>query len=120
MPKASEIAAELRRIADALDKEPDTQLKQLWLHFYCDTKGQFFDAVRLLPHPLSKRYDDDGDQWDRIHVEYGRDSKDNSPVWAQASVRRSQVCRLVQAAQPAVYDCEPLLTQAEEASLVED
>jgi hypothetical protein len=32
-------------------------------------------------------------------------------------VSRSAVCRLVKPAQPAVYDCEPLLSQEEEATL---
>lgn len=33
------------------------------------------------------------------------------------SIYRSEVCKLVKPAQPAEYDCEPLLSQAEEAQL---
>lgn len=33
------------------------------------------------------------------------------------SVNREAVCRIVKPAQPAEYDCEPLLSQAEEAQL---
>lgn len=118
MPTAHEVAVELRRIADALDKEPDTPVKQAWLHFYCDTKEEFLNAVRLLPRPLSKRYDKDGDSWDRLHVEHGY--RKPSPVWVQASVLRSKVCRLVQEAREAVYECEPLLSQDEDAALMEE
>jgi len=32
-------------------------------------------------------------------------------------VARNAVCRLVKPAQPAVYDCEPLLSQEEEESI---
>ena len=55
MPKASEVAAELRRVAGALEQEPEAELMRPSLGFFSwDQKEQFLNAVRLLPRPLAK------------------------------------------------------------------
>ena len=50
---AGAIATELRRIADALDKEPETKLMQPLLSFYNyeNKGGRFSRRSRLLPRP---------------------------------------------------------------------
>ena len=115
-PKASEVAAELRRIADALDKEPETEVKRPLFFFYCDTKDQFLATARLLPRPLAKKLDgDDGDTYQKLCLE---SDIVKGPIWVRTTINRSLMCRLVKEAQPAVYDCEPILSQAEEESLI--
>src|SRR5580658_1590552 len=70
MPKANEVATELRRIADALDKEPDAELPsaRLWLH--ADDKSTFLSAVRLMPRPLKKSIFRPVSEYSDIHVEH--------------------------------------------------
>lgn len=115
MPKASEVAAELRRVAEALDREPETVIERGMLSFYCnqysaEDKGKkvFLDLVRLLPKPLQKEADKND-----YTVYLGK----NGPLWVRAKIARMTMCTLVSPAVEAVYDCVPLLSLEEEASL---
>jgi hypothetical protein len=111
MPKAIEIAQELRRIADALDREPETDLVRPMVSFYCNEKDEFLAAARLLPRPMKK---------EMTEHKYGLENgyHNNSPVWLRAYVDRNKVCVLLKPAIPAVYDCAPLLSEEEENLLV--
>jgi hypothetical protein len=116
-PKASDVAIELRRIADALDKEPDTEVKSPMLTFYCNSysakdrgKLVFLNVVRLLPRPLAKWYGEN-------QVEVENPNKDT--VRLRACIDRVAVCEIVEPAKPAVYYCTPLLSDQEEAELPE-
>ena len=117
MPKASEVAMELRRVADALDAKPETNLVQPMLSFYCNSYGEgdkgkaiFLATARLLPRPLNKEFD--GNSYE---IEHGKDGK--SAVWVRACISRENVCELVEPAKPAVYRCEPLLSEAEDEAI---
>lgn len=107
MPNAREIATELRRIADAIEREPETQLVRPMLSFYCNEKDEFLASARLLPRPMKK---------DMTEHRYGLENMD-SVVWLRSMVDRNKVCTLVKPAVPAVYDCAPLLSEEEENSL---
>jgi len=111
MPKAHEIAAELRRIADSIEREPETEMVRPMVSFYNDTKEQFLATARLFPRPLHKDIDD---------RKYGLENADyrKGAVWLRSQIDRNQVCTLIKAAQPAVYDCEALLSEDEESTLV--
>jgi hypothetical protein len=119
MYTAHEIAVELRRIADALDKEPTAEVPQPLMTFHCDnygdsekSKNNFLTLARLLPKPLDKKFDNDA-----YILQHGIDGgTETAPVWIRAKVERKAVCTLVKPAQPAVYDCSPLLSPEEEAS----
>jgi hypothetical protein len=112
MPKASEIATELRRIADVLDKQPETEAIKPNLHFYHgydSTKAQFLNLAAIFPRPYKK-----GDGWDHKQITL---THETAAVNITASIERDKVCMLKEPARPAVYDCEPLLSQEEEATL---
>ena len=112
MPKASEVAAELRCVADALDKEPEAEVRKAHLLFTCSfDKELFMNLARLLPKPLAKKYDEVDGPFSTLAIEY-----ETSGIWIRASVYRSAVCKILRPAQPAEYECEPLLTLAEEAA----
>lgn len=108
MPKANEIANELRRIADALDREPETVLHQPMLSFYNDNKEEFLASARLLPRPLKKEV---------TERRYSLETDSRATVWLRSLCDREKVCVLVKAAVPAVYECPPLLSEQEEAEL---
>jgi len=72
-----------------------------------DGKAAFLNTARLLPRPVSKSYPKD-----EIQVEYR-----TSSLRAYSRIERTEICRLVKPAQEAVYECEPLLSEAEEAQI---
>lgn len=103
---AGKVAAELRKLADALDANPEAIVEQPYVSFYCDSKNAFASTVKLLPRPLTKRITDKDDPaWARIRVEYKSDAID-----VDASVSQHLTCALVEPAKPAVYRCDPLLS----------
>ena len=109
MTTAGAVATELRRVADALDKEPKAEIAKPSLWFWNGgNKTAFLNLIHLLPRPLDKNYRDD----DNLIVTGEYDAVD-----FQARVNRSAVCSLVEPAKPAVYKCESLLSDEEEAAL---
>jgi len=112
MPKASEVAAELRKLADSLEQEPETEIRPFLIRTYhtSSSKQDFLNLVRLLPHPFSKEYERDA-----LLILRGKDFE--TPVSFRAHIDRDIVCRVVKPAQEAVYECEPLLSEAEEAQI---
>jgi hypothetical protein len=59
MTTAGEIAIELRKLADALDKEPTAEIEPISItsyHIGVQQKSGFLALARLLPRPLAKEY----------------------------------------------------------------
>lgn len=117
MTTAGAVAIELRRVADALDKEPEAPFEQPMVSFYCNRyleadkgKAVFLNVVRLLPKPLTKKPSDTV-----MELEYQTDA-----IRLRAQIDRSVVCTVVEPAKPAVYRCEPLLSLEEEPSLASE
>ena len=112
MTTAGAVATELRRIADALDKEPEVEvaIPTLWFWSYGHKKS-FLNLMRLMPRPFEKEYDNSN-----LIVS----KSDLTAIQFQARVDRSAVCTLVEPAKPAVYKCEPLLSDEEEAALTQE
>lgn len=111
MPKASEVATELRKLADSLDREPDAEIPAPGVYFptrYEDKKA-FLNVAAILPHPIKKTYPCNGTE---IELEYR-----TSSIRVSTCGQRDTVCELIEPAKPAVYRCEPLLSEAEEAAL---
>ena len=103
---------ELRRIADVLDKQPNTEIFKPELSFwhgYAGTKEQFLSLARIFPRPFQKRDGLAGQHYILTH--------ESAALNVEARIDRSKVCRLVKPAQEAEYECEPLLTQDEEMLL---
>jgi len=110
--KASEIAKDLRILADALEVAPDLELPQPYfaIHFWNNTeKDAFLALVKLLPRPFSKEYDDTDFLFKIRHDTTGLD--------INVYIQRSVVCELIAPAKPAEYRCEPLLSEEEESTL---
>jgi hypothetical protein len=117
MPKAIEIANELRNLANALEREPDVELPVPDLSFYCkylgtEGKPMFLTLARIFPRPLTKQlhvYDEN-----TMEIRHKADA-----LTVTACIERSLVCKLIEKERiiPAVYDCEPLLSVEEEESI---
>jgi len=115
MPKASEIAKELRKVADALDRAPEQELPIANVDFYCKYAGvkgkpMFLALARILPHPLAKSDDGMGG----LELTYTAPA-----LCVRTVVERDKVCKIITPKQiiEAVYDCEPLLSPEEDAAL---
>ena len=114
-PTAGQVASELRRIADALDVEPDTEVEAPMVTFYCNSylaedkgKAVSLNVVRLLPRPLVENHT-------RADIEI--ENPDQSVVWLRAFINPAAVCEIVEPAKPAVYRFIPLLSDQEVAKL---
>lgn len=110
MPKAYELAIELRKLADSLECEPEAEITKPVMSFYHwngTEKQQFLNLARLLPRPLVKTYDDD----------YFRLDHDTPALRIYAKIPRKNICRLVTPAREAVYECDPILSAEEESAV---
>lgn len=113
MPLAKDIAAELRKFADALDTNPDAELakpRMFFSHSYVNNaKDKFLAVAKLLPRPLKKG---DGYSHNEVTLDY-----ENETVNFYASIAKSEMCELVTPARAAVYRCVPILSAEEESTL---
>lgn len=108
---AGMVAAELRKLADGLDKEPEAEVIEPSIYFSCSYSRQpkefFLNLAKLLPRPLKKIFNDT-----EIRLEY------SSPALSvSAYTKRSVLCTLLEPAKPAVFKCDPILSPEEEAQL---
>jgi hypothetical protein len=110
--KAGLVAIELRKLADALDVQPDAEIITPWIMFHGYEKDEFLATARLLPRPLTKKVEDDGSKWARVRLEC------KSPINISASAPQSLTCELVEPAKPAVYRCAPILSEEEDAEVL--
>ena len=118
MPLAKDVAIELRKVADALDLNPEVKTPTPDLTFWCfsgeDQKRLFLDTARILPRPVAKKYPTDADKYSRVSVEHNSDA-----LHVSTSIYRESICRIIKPAQPAEYDCELTLLDHEDAALTE-
>lgn len=114
MTTAGAVATELRRIADALDKEPGANVVKGILWFWNGgNKESFLNLIRLVPRPLKKVYEEGkGASVIATH--------ETEALTIELRVARDRVCQIVEPEKPAVYKCEPLLTDEEEVTLTAD
>lgn len=120
MPKANQVAAELRKLADALDKGGEQKIDDPLITFRCATKEEFLTLARVFPKPIFKAVDDDEMEiGNRPVLPNGKvDYLVNLTIWFRAFINRNKVCTLIEPAKPAVYDCVPLLSDEELSNAV--
>ena len=113
MVKGIELANELRKLADAVEQlEEVVTYVDPTIYFgfsygYEQHKQGFIDFAKVMPKPFDKVYDGT-----ELKLKYTAGGLN-----IQAYIERDKVCTLITPAQPAVYDCTPILSKAEEAQL---
>ena len=110
--KASEVATELRRIANALDNAPDLEIEP---YFSIDTdinKEKFIALAKIMPRPMEKGADFPGMSYE--------DFKLSHSFW-KIKIARSAFCILKEPARtiPPVYECSSIFAEGEEDALAE-
>lgn len=109
MHTAAETAAELRRIADALDKAPELELSPyLSIMAYGENKDTFMALAKIMPRPMQKGVDFEGTSYEDFKLEHG--------FW-KIKIPRSVMCVLKEPARLAIYECPSILSPEEEAEL---
>ena len=116
MAKAKQVAAALRTIAENLDKEPESEVGT---YFLIDVVGNdkqvFLNKARLMPRPVTKKWSPDS--LTLTHNFMASSDKYDYALRYYIEIPRNTVCELVEPAKPAVYRCEPLLLEEEEAAI---
>src|SRR5271156_2491127 len=113
MVKGIELAKELRKLADAvegLEEVVTLSTPRVYFGFAYGNekhKQSFIEFAKVMPKPFEKKFTDNELQLIR----------ENESLVIQAYIERDKVCKIITPAQPAVYDCEALLSQAEIAQL---
>lgn len=108
---AGELAIQLRKIADHLDSEPSKVLRRGSLSFHSYDRDDFLATLHAIPKPWKKEVDQDS-SYPSLRVIYSTPA-----IEVYASVPQNKTCTLVRPAQPAVYECDPILSLAEESAL---
>jgi hypothetical protein len=111
MPLAHDVAVELRKLADSLDTTPDAVIVKPVIHlshaYVSNAKERFITLAKLMPRPINK-----GWNGEEITLEH-----ETPALYLYASIAKSLTCTLVQAAIPAKYSCDPILSLEEEEAL---
>jgi hypothetical protein len=115
MAKAKQVAAALRTIAENLEREPEAEVGYYFCSAYPQHKEQALNLARLMTRPYTKEYSDH--EIELKHDFMASDITLDFAVRNRINIERSSVCELVEPAKPAVYRCNPLLSDEEEAAL---
>jgi hypothetical protein len=115
MAKAKQVAAALRTIAENLEREPEAEVGYFYCSAYPQNKEQALNLARLMPRPYTKKYSDN--EIELYHEFMASDITLDFAVHHHITIKRIHVCELVEPAKPAVYKCNPLLSDEEEDAL---
>ena len=110
MTTAGQIAIELRKLADALEREPEASIDApivSWYYWGESQKDAFKATTRGMSKPLEKSINS-GD----LKVEYKSDA-----ITIRTTIPQSVSCTLLEPAKPAKYRCDPILSDGEAETL---
>lgn len=102
-----EIAANLRKLADAYDV--DAYLMPPSLNVFCSAKDEVVGLIKAIGGKFDKDMGRDDDQY--ASIKYMSVTIPGLTIW----IDRSKVCKLVH--RPIEWDCEPLLSPEDEAEI---
>lgn len=108
MPKAADVVKNLRVLADLLEKHGEQNILMMYAKVWFGDKESFCSVAKDFPRPARKIYK--GGETGNLDLEFGKLTDDGE---ISLSVPRSLICRIVVPAQPAQYECEPLLSDEE-------
>lgn len=106
---AQQLANQLRRVVDALEKTPDAAIYHSYISIDAGTDRESFMAVaKHWPKPFEKETMYAGTESEQLALVHGA---------SRLIIKRSAYCTLITPAVPAVYDCPPILTLEDEAAI---
>lgn len=115
MTTAGQVAMELRKLADSLDKNSNAEIKAPIVSFYYwgkSEKDQFLATARLMPRPFKKDVSGSNDN-PELKITYTSDA-----IRIYTSIPQSATCELIEPARPAKYRCDPILSDDEDSAMM--
>ena len=109
---AIDAVANLRALADVLEKHPDAQIRMSHGIVWFEDKESFMAVAKDFPRPAKKIYEEG--QYGDLKLEHGELTKTGVIT---ICIARSAVCNLKEPARPAVYECPSIFSPEEEAEL---
>ncbi len=109
--KAIDAVANLRKLADLLEKHGDAEIRMVAATIWFDEKEPFMAVAREFPKPYAQEFEEG--QYGNLKLQHG---KLNESGKLELRIRRSAICELIEPARPARFHC-PILSPEEEAEL---
>jgi hypothetical protein len=110
--KAIDAVANLRALANLLEKHGDADVNMVTGSVWFDDKEQFLSVSKDFPRPAKK----DFETWElgNLCLTHGALGKTG---FIELKILRSSICELVAPARPAEYRCKPLFSDKEEKEM---
>ena len=110
--KAIDAVENLKKLADLLEKHPGANIHMASATVWFAEKNSFLSVARDFPRPFRKGYT--GGSFPDLDLDYGTLNEDGEIT---LRIPQAGICRLVEPAKPARYECDPILSADEEAQL---
>lgn len=110
--KAIDAVANLRKLADILEKHRDAEIRMSSATVWFNEKESFLAAAKDFPRPFNKEYDDGA--YGNLKLQHGKLAETGS---IRLSIPLANICELIKPAQPSVYKFPPIVGAEEESEL---
>lgn len=110
--KAIDAVANLRKLADLLEKHGDVEIRMTSARVWFDSKKSFLAVARDFPRPFGKEYDER--LYGSLMLTHGTL---NGTGTINLDIERSVVCEMIEPARPAKFHCPSIFSPEEEAEL---
>ncbi len=110
--KAIDAVANLRKLADLLEKHGDTEIRMTSARIWFESKESFMTFARDFPRPYAKEYGEG--KYGSLVLTHGELTKTGE---IHLDVERSAVCEMIEPARPATFRCPSIFSPEEEAEM---
>ena len=113
MPKAINVAIELHKLADAIEKLGDQEMSSPFVYFShasSENSESFVALGKVLPRPLKKDYGIGN--YPDFQLKFRNDN-----ISITSSIPRSSVCEMIEPARPAQFNCPSIFSDEEEKEM---
>ncbi len=110
--KAIDAVANLRKLADLLEKHGDTEILMATARIWFDSKESFLVFARDFPRPYAKEFQEE--QYGSLILTHGKLTETGD---INLDIYRSAICKMIEPARPAKFHCPSIFSPEEEAGL---
>ncbi len=110
--KAIDAVANLRKLADLLEKHGQVEVGYVSATVRADNKEPFLELARVFPKPYAKKFEEE--QYGDLRLIHG-DLTESGKI--ELRISRSAVCEMIEPARPAKFHCPSIFSPEEEAEL---
>ncbi len=110
--KAIDAVANLRKLADLLEKHGEAEIRMTSANVWVGKKEPFLALAKAFPRPFSKKYEER--TYGDIELEHGV-LQETGVICLR--IERTAVCEMIEPARPAKFHCPSIFSPEEEAEL---